>query len=243
LLLLEFDYILECDKDAVAYIDDESIALSKNTLLVRKIGQVCNTRLHYKAYYLHLSIEKGSPLWDEIPTFLNYYTLINASTYQGIFEEFIRYNARNMEGADNFYSLAKIFELLHCLRKDTPRNENSIKLYSGATSTALQTAVTYMKSHYRETIYLEDLGHLTGYSPNHFRKLFSDLMGISPQKYIEELRLRQAKFLLISTTYSLAEISYSCGFSSQAYFSLVFKNTTGQTPNAFRKIALAAYKI
>jgi len=64
-----------------------------------------------------------------------------------------------------------------------------------------------------------------------------------PQKYIEELRLRQAKFLLISTTYSLAEISYSCGFSSQAYFSLVFKNTTGQTPNAFRKIALAAYKI
>ncbi|MCB6603699.1 helix-turn-helix transcriptional regulator, partial [Erysipelatoclostridium ramosum] len=53
--------------------------------------------------------------------------------------------------------------------------------------------------------------------------------------YLIRLRVQQAKELLETTNYSIAQISDSCGFSSQSYFSQVFKKACGMTPNAYRK--------
>ena len=76
---------------------------------------------------------------------------------------------------------------------------------------------------------------------DYFRKIFQNVLGVSPQKYLESVRIAQAKYHLLSTTLSLAEIAYACGFSSQAHFSMAFKADTGTTPNAFRAAAVADY--
>ena len=98
-----------------------------------------------------------------------------------------------------------------------------------------------MKKHLSEKITLNMLGNLTGYTPNHFQRLFFESTGVSPQKYLEGLRIRHAKYLLAKGEKELAEIAYECGFSSQAYFSALFKRETLLTPKEFRNMSLSSY--
>ena len=83
----------------------------------------------------------------------------------------------------------------------------------------------------------------SGYSPNHFRTVFDSVMGKSPQKYLENLRINHAKYLLVSTSKPLIQIALLCGFSSQAYFTSVFKKTTLTTPNEYRTAQINRYNV
>lgn len=52
---------------------------------------------------------------------------------------------------------------------------------------------------------------------------------------MDQTRTELAESLLADETYTLSEISYSCGFSEQASFSRAFKRWTGQTPSHYRE--------
>ena len=57
----------------------------------------------------------------------------------------------------------------------------------------------------------------------------------TPQQYIIEFRIKKACSLLRKSSYSISRISDLVGFSSQAYFSKVFKKTLNITPFEYRK--------
>ncbi len=61
------------------------------------------------------------------------------------------------------------------------------------------------------------------------------LIGYNVNDYILTVRLQKAKFLLSNEDLSISEISFKVGFSSQAYFSTVFKSKFGVTPKAFKE--------
>lgn len=54
-------------------------------------------------------------------------------------------------------------------------------------------------------------------------------------EYILDVRMQNAKYLLLNEDLSIAEISYKVGFASQAYFTTVFKSKFGVTPKAFKE--------
>ncbi len=61
------------------------------------------------------------------------------------------------------------------------------------------------------------------------------LTGMSTAIYIRFIRLEKAKILLASTELSISEIAYQVGFKSPVYFSQVFKEKYGESPNTTRK--------
>lgn len=67
-----------------------------------------------------------------------------------------------------------------------------------------------------------------------FRRMFKNYTGLSPHQYFLQLKIMRAKGLLRTTTLSVKEISYECGFESIHYFSRLFKQKTGLTPGEFR---------
>lgn len=69
-----------------------------------------------------------------------------------------------------------------------------------------------------------------------FRKSFKKVTGESPNQYLLNLRLTQAKELLLSTSLGINEIADQTGFASVFYFSKHFKIKHGMSPNSFRKI-------
>ena len=58
---------------------------------------------------------------------------------------------------------------------------------------------------------------------------------MTPNEYINRLRINQAKELLTNTDMSVFEIAEAVGFSDQNYFGRVFKKQTGTSPKKYIK--------
>jgi two-component system response regulator YesN len=82
---------------------------------------------------------------------------------------------------------------------------------------------------------LKSLAQELGFSPNHLSLLIKKELGIPFQDYLVQVRIKQAKLLLLTTDLKIYEIAERCGFEDINYFSQRFKHLVGQTPRQFRK--------
>lgn len=78
------------------------------------------------------------------------------------------------------------------------------------------------------------LGELAGVSAGHLCRTMRAHYGVTPTAFVADLRLRHAEMLLATTSASLTEISYQCGFASPSYFSKSFRANRGESPRDFR---------
>lgn len=93
----------------------------------------------------------------------------------------------------------------------------------------------YIESHYAQSITLNQLSELTGLSKYHLLRLFTRQKGISPYRYLETIRINQAKRLLEQGTIPI-EVASQCGFSDQSHFTNFFKRLIGLTPKQYMRI-------
>lgn len=96
-------------------------------------------------------------------------------------------------------------------------------------------AVRWLDAHYSEKISVDRLAAYMGYSRARLFVLFREHTGLSPNDYLQRLRIRKAKELLASGNDSALSISAACGFPDSRYFSRVFKKHTGNTPLGYRQ--------
>ena len=71
-------------------------------------------------------------------------------------------------------------------------------------------------------------------SEGYFCNLFKEVTGKSAKEYIIQLRVKKAMSLLSSSSFSITDVCYMCGFSDPNYFTRVFKKKTGSLPSEFR---------
>lgn len=71
-------------------------------------------------------------------------------------------------------------------------------------------------------------------SLSHFSRQFRETYGISPMKFLTQLRLELSQQLLLNTTLSVQEISQRCGFGNGNYFAKVFHKALGMPPSQYR---------
>ena len=65
---------------------------------------------------------------------------------------------------------------------------------------------------------------------------FKELMGETPVKYVNNLRISRSQDMLLETDLSVAEISAAVGFRDQLYFARLFKNITGTSASEYRRL-------
>ncbi len=94
-------------------------------------------------------------------------------------------------------------------------------------------AFEYISKNYNKEIQNEDLASLTGLSTVYFRKLFSEVYGISPIAYVKNLRIKKAKEMLYSDYGSITDIAFSLGYSNIYDFSRDFKKHVGVSPSRY----------
>ncbi|WP_297336344.1 helix-turn-helix transcriptional regulator [Algoriphagus sp.] len=68
-------------------------------------------------------------------------------------------------------------------------------------------------------------------------RLFSQVEGVTIEKYITRLKIEKAKELILYNERKLAEIAFQLGYNSAAYLSALFKKETGMTPSLFKQNA------
>lgn len=71
---------------------------------------------------------------------------------------------------------------------------------------------------------------------NYLSNLFSEVEGITIEKYFIAQRIERAKELIVYDQLTLSEIAEKLGYSNVAYLSNQFKKTTGLTPSFFKAL-------
>ncbi len=96
-------------------------------------------------------------------------------------------------------------------------------------------AVAYMLKNFAKDLNADLLAEECHLSVSRFAHLFRQTTGMSPLRYLENLRIWKAQELLIGTMRSVKEISQDVGFADPLYFSKVFRKNLGAGPRSFRK--------
>jgi AraC-like DNA-binding protein len=84
---------------------------------------------------------------------------------------------------------------------------------------------------------VEALAKLVSLSPSYFSGVFKTTFGDPPHSYITRRRVEQARTLIMTTSQSLSQIAFACGFVDQAHLGRNFRQVTGMTPGAWRRSA------
>lgn len=99
----------------------------------------------------------------------------------------------------------------------------------------LKKVVKYIDDNVSEKIMIPDLIQLSRWKSQHFQKMFTEYMGITPHKYIVDKKMERAKTMLAQSGIPIIQISYDLGFKSHSNFCSLFKKKVGKTPESYRK--------
>ncbi|MNO51049.1 Arabinose operon regulatory protein [compost metagenome] len=99
----------------------------------------------------------------------------------------------------------------------------------------IKTICEYIETYYAQNITLNQLSERTGLSKYHLLRLFTRQKGISPYRYLETIRINQAKRLLEQGVLPI-EVASLTGFSDQSHFTNFFKKLIGLTPKQYMRI-------
>lgn len=97
----------------------------------------------------------------------------------------------------------------------------------------IQPAIDYISQNYHTEIKNDDLAKACNMSTVYFRKLFKDVIGVSPIAYTHNLRIEKSKEMLKSDYGSITDIALSLGYNNIYEFSKAFKNHTGVAPSKY----------
>jgi len=95
--------------------------------------------------------------------------------------------------------------------------------------------IGYINSHFADQFSIPHLAKQCAFSESVYRRRFRQLTGVSPVRYINQLKIEKACQLLRSGDITPSEISNYLNFYSVSYFYRVFKSITGFTPNEYRR--------
>ena len=99
----------------------------------------------------------------------------------------------------------------------------------------IRKALKLLRAHVGSDLGLNAVAREVGLSRPHFYKLFRSQVGLTPNLYLNALRMEMAIDRLAGTSAAVADIGYDLGFSSQASFSRFFISNGVVPPSAYRR--------
>jgi AraC family transcriptional regulator len=103
----------------------------------------------------------------------------------------------------------------------------------------LRRVIERMNANLSTDLDLKTLAAESGYSRNHFLRMFRAATECTPHRYFLRLRIERAQSMMKNRSLRLIDIAEACGFASQTQFSRVFRQILGITPNQYRRDILS----
>ena len=102
---------------------------------------------------------------------------------------------------------------------------------------AVERVITTARERLCEPISLQDMSRVAYISTFHFNRVFHQITGLPPTKFISAMRLDEAKRLLLNTHLSITDICFEVGYNSLSTFTRRFTQQVGLGPREFRYLA------
>lgn len=233
-----FELELPLEAGGASFINGERQPIVPELLVCAKPGQSRHTRIPYKCYYVHMIVKEGA-VYDMLCRIPNYFLTMHRKEYVKLFREICRlYDTKHP--TDEVVLQGLLLQMIGMLARET-RDVGERGTAKSNHHALIEKALAYIEENLTEDLTLETVAAYVSLSPIHFHNTFKASTGRTLRAYVEEARLKRAVNLLVSTDMTLTEIAFECGFSSQSYFSFVFKRSMGKTPREYAKEMLGRY--
>ncbi len=234
-----FEIELPIKTGGISFIDAESSAIGSDIIICAKPGQIRHTKAPYECYYIHMLISDGA-LSDILLKLPDYINIENTEYYKEIFTDLYNYYSAAVE-EDEIILQSMVLKLIYSLNRDANIRLNKENTKS-INHLIIEKTLNYIKDNLSEDLSLEKMAAMMSLSPVYFHNCFQTSVGKTLRDYVEEQRIKKAINLLITTDLTLTQIALECGFSSQSYFSFVFKRRMGTTPRQYVKEIFTKYE-
>jgi AraC-like DNA-binding protein len=97
--------------------------------------------------------------------------------------------------------------------------------------THVRRAVSWIREHYAETIRVDELAQLARMSVSAFHRSFQAVTAMSPIQFQKQIRLHEARLLLVTRPDDIAGVGYAVGYDSPSQFSREYRRQYGAPPS------------
>lgn len=106
---------------------------------------------------------------------------------------------------------------------------------NSSSDSIIDDIVYYINHNFSDNIKLDTIAPLFGYNSSYLGKIFNKKMRESFNSYIDQVRIRHSKELLLERNLKVYEIAERVGYKNVDYFHKKFKKYVGESPAEFRK--------
>lgn len=232
-----FELELPLEDGGVSYIEGEASPIATRTFICAKPGQMRHTRFPFLCAYIHVRTTDAG-LQEALSALPSFVTLQDPRPYKSLLEEMRQQEGDSRAGALMRQSL--LLKLLAFLMRESAGAPAGI---SAGNARVMTKAFAYIDENLAEPLRLEDIAAHVALSPIYFHNCFKKATGKTLHTYIEDKRIERSISLMLTTDMPLAQIAYSCGFSSQSYYSYVFKRKMHTTPRQYIQMQNSRYLV
>jgi AraC-like DNA-binding protein len=100
---------------------------------------------------------------------------------------------------------------------------------------SIQQAMRFMRANSSRSLTVEQVARHVAMSPSHFAHRFALVARTSPMRFLKEVRLQEARSLLVTGTVRVNEAAQRVGYESASHFTRDFKGRFGATPAAYQR--------
>lgn len=240
----ELEYFLRSEGGII--VDGTYLPFSAGEINFRKPGQVVQGVPPYECYILMVDMVGNTsrsqemmfgcpeeaqeryenPLLESLP---NRIVPTKKDLLSGLFESILR-NQNTTGELAAFQVRSSLNFLLSELFRGTADQHNT------GNTAAIRRSIRYIRENFLSPISVDKLILDSGLSHSCFHRRFLEETGLTPGQFIASLRMEQAKNLLSVTRIPVGEIGSLCGYPDHVYFSRIFRQSTGLSPSAYRKM-------
>ncbi|WP_171294192.1 AraC family transcriptional regulator [Acinetobacter seifertii] len=101
---------------------------------------------------------------------------------------------------------------------------------SGSVNQKIHQIVSWLKNNFAQPIRMDDLAERAFMSPSTFRQHFREVTGMSPLQYQKQLRLQEARHLMLNQNLDAGRAASLVGYESASQFSREYSRLFGESP-------------
>ena len=222
-------YLLAFTKSGSATLqyEGETITLNPGSLIFLSLANhniISAPENPWEIYFIHLFGPEIDTIYNSVYQNQGYY-FSNFNADKFIESIMAIYEAYQSEEVNYYHVSSLVYQILmDVLMQIKPSKYDYV----------IMKAIDYMEEHHAEPFDLNKLCQFLFLSKSHFIHKFHAQTGMSPKRYLTEIRVQKAKRYLGQTKKSIAEIAQLTGFENEKNIYYAFKTIVGYSPTDFR---------
>lgn len=190
-----------------------------------------------------IGVMSTNPLRQTKYSFVSFATLISRAAIRGGLSDEVAFNLSDIycQRADVQSEIPTLEQLTYTMALDLCGRVAEVRQQC-IQSAPVRACVEYILQHLHEELRLEELSRHCGLCTRSLSLKFKKELGMGIPEFIHREKLREAKYLLTRTDYTLTQITNFLNYPTQSYFTQIFKKYEGCTPQQYRADPLGLHQ-